>query len=234
MSALTGRTALVTGASRGIGLAVARALAGAGADVIMIARGAANLAERAREVGARHVAADVGSGDGVRAVLDAIASSATPDVLVNNAGVFRVAPFEETTPADFDAAVRTNLVAPFLLARALLPAMRAARAGHLITIGSVADRRAFPGNAAYAATKFGARAMHEVLRDETRGSGVRASLVSPGPVDTPLWDEINPDSRPGFTRRSDMLDAGAVADAVLWIVTRPATMNVDELRLSRT
>ena len=71
--------------------------------------------------------------------------------------------------------------------------MRAAGRGDVVTIGSIADRNTFPENGAYAASKYGLRAFHEVLRQEVRGSGVRATLVSPGPVDTPLWDPVNPD-----------------------------------------
>jgi NADP-dependent 3-hydroxy acid dehydrogenase YdfG len=87
---------------------------------------------------------------------------------------------------------------------------------------------------AYAASKFAARAVHEVMREESRGSGVRLSLVSPGPVDTTIWDAIDPDSRTGFTPRAMMLRPEAVADAVLYVLTRSGDVNVDELRLSRT
>ncbi len=110
--------------------------------------------------------------------------------------------------------------------------MKRRRAGHVVTVGSIADRVAMPGNAAYAASKFGVRALHEVLRQELRDTGVRASLVSPGPVDTPLWDAIDPDGREGFTPRSRMLPAAAVAAAVQYVVTAPSDVNVDELRLS--
>jgi NADP-dependent 3-hydroxy acid dehydrogenase YdfG len=103
-----------------------------------------------------------------------------------------------------------------------------------VTIGSIADRAAFPENGAYAASKFGLRALHEVLLAELRGSGVRATLVSPGPVDTALWDEVNPDQREGFTPRARMLSAAGVAAAVRFAITQPAGMNVDELRLSRS
>ena len=95
------------------------------------------------------------------------------------------------------------------------------------------DRAIFSGNAAYAATKFGARAMHEVLREETRGTGVRATLVSPSAVDTGIWDSVTfaDGSSPD---RSAMLHASSVADAVLFAVSRPANVNIDELRLSDT
>ena len=92
----------------------------------------------------------------------------------------------------------------------------------------------FPGNASYAPSKHGARALHEGLRLETRGSGVRATLVSPGQVDTPLWDAIDPDNRDEITPRAQMLRPEAVAEAVLYVLTQPADVNVDELRLSRS
>ncbi|GAC1685567.1 MAG: SDR family oxidoreductase [Gemmatimonadaceae bacterium] len=234
---LRGRTAVISGASRGIGAAVGRALAAAGARVVLLARTAAPLDAVAREIGpaATAIPCDVSDAD---ALVDAVsrvrASIGTPDIVVNNAGRFILAPLAETDPQDFAAALATNLAAPFLLVRAFLPAMLERRGGHVVTIGSVADRMAFAENGAYAATKFGARALHEVLRAETRGSGVRATLISPGPVDTPLWDPFAPDTRPGFTPRAAMLGADSVADAVTYAVTRDATINVDELRLSRS
>jgi NADP-dependent 3-hydroxy acid dehydrogenase YdfG len=235
---LTGATALVTGASRGIGLAIARALHHAGARVAMIARGAPILRAEADALGPRAVpvVCDLSDGQQVSTAVAAITKTfgGAPDLLVNNAGAFALEAIEQVDPADFAAALGINLVAPFRLIHAFLPAMKARRAGHIVTIGSVADRAIFPGNATYAPSKYGARALHEVLRVETRGSGVRATLVSPAQVDTPLWDAIDPDNREGFTPRSQMLRADAVADAVLYAVTQPADVNVDELRLSRS
>jgi NADP-dependent 3-hydroxy acid dehydrogenase YdfG len=114
--------------------------------------------------------------------------------------------------------------------------MRAAGTGHIITIGSIADRTAFPGNGAYAASKFGLRALHEVLRNELRGSGVRTSLISPGPTDTTIWDAVErASSAPrSFPRRSEMMQPDAVASAVLYALTQPVEVNIDELRLSRS
>ncbi len=91
------------------------------------------------------------------------------------------------------------------------------------------------GNVAYSASKFGLRGLHEVLRAELRGSGVRATLVSPGSVDTALWDVVEAESPPGtYTARSDMLRPEAVAAAVLYAVSQPGDVNVEELRLRRT
>jgi len=157
-----------------------------------------------------------------------------PDVLVNNAGLFKLSPVESTSPEEFSSSLEVNLAAPFRLIRTFLPEMRKRAHGHIVSIGSIADRVAFAENGAYAAAKFGLRGLHGVLRAELAGSGVRSTLVSPAPVDTPLWDDVNPDEREGFTPRSAMLRPEDVASAVLYAVSQPATVNVDELRVSRT
>lgn len=234
---LAGSVALVTGGSRGIGLETARLLAAAGSRVILVARGQERLEEAVRGMGpsARAISADLGQAGAVESLIAQLESAGTsPDILINNAGAFGIASLEETGASDFHAMLQTNLFAPFMLTRALLAGMRVRRRGHIVTVGSIADRHTFPGNAAYAASKHAARAMHEVLRLETVGTGVRASLVSPSPVDTALWDPIDPDNREGFTARARMLGAQAVAEAIVWMLTRPGEVNVDELRLSRS
>ena len=232
------RTALVTGASRGIGRAVAERLAASGVLVAALARTRDALAALARAHPDGRVVplvADLRDAAATARALDAAraACGGAPDLLVNTAGVFAVAPAHETDADAFAAVLDANLAAPFRLVRALLPEMRARGAGHIVTIGSVADRTTFPGNAAYAASKYGLRALHEVLRAECRGTGVRCTLVSPGPVDTPLWDALDPDHTEGFTPRAAMLAADDVADAVLYAATRRPEVNVDELRLGR-
>jgi NADP-dependent 3-hydroxy acid dehydrogenase YdfG len=238
MSEIAGRTALISGASRGIGLEVARLLASDGMRVAMVARTESELRARAADIGGRAlpIPCDVTDTAAVKALADRVASEfgGPPDVIVNNAGTFNLAAVEATDPEAFRASLDVNLVAPFLLVRAFLAGMRARRRGHIVTIGSIADRVAFAENGAYAASKFGLRALHEVLRAELRGSGVRATLVSPGPVDTAMWDGIDTETRPGFTPRRQMLPPSAVAEAVRYVVSQPAGVNVDELRLSRS
>ena len=235
---LAGRTALVTGASRGIGAAVARRLARDGARVALLARSREPLAALVAEIGGGAIAipADIGRVEAVDEARAALAGAGVdaPDILVNNAGIFFITPAHETSVDAFRSLVELNLTAPFAFVQAFLPAMRRRGSGHVVTIGSIADRVAFAGNAAYAASKFGLRALHEVLRAELKGTGVRASLVSPGPVDTPLWDAVDPVHRTSLTPPADMLPAGAVADAVHYVVTAPPAVNVDELRLSRS
>jgi NADP-dependent 3-hydroxy acid dehydrogenase YdfG len=229
---------LVTGASRGIGAAVARRLAASGARVALLARSAETLRALAEQIGggAVDVACDVRDTGTLARALALLPDrmGGAPEIVVNNAGAFFITPVQDTSVEEFSATLAVNLTAPFAVVRALLPSMRTAGRGHIVTIGSIADRATFAGNGAYAASKFGLRALHEVLRAELRGSGIRASLVSPGPVDTELWNPVDPDNQPGFTPRAQMLAADAVADAVHFVVTARADLNVDELRVSRS
>ena len=233
---LSGSTALVTGASRGIGFECARALAREGARVVMLARNADALTRAAEEVGASAtIACDLANPDEVEQAIAQIRKQlgGAPDIIVNSAGQFFLAPVEQTTAAEFDALVLVNLTAPFAIVREFVPDLRARATGHIVTIGSLADREALAGNAAYAASKFGLRALHEVLRAELRGSGVRTTLVSPTHVNTSIWDAVDPELRPE-SATSGMLHPASVADAVIFAVTAPATVNVDELRLSHS
>lgn len=214
------RTAVVTGASRGIGAAAASALAGAGFRVATVARSEGEY---------RCDLTDLAAWEGVAARI--LKEHGTPEVVVNNAGAYLLKPLAETTLAEFQAQVALNLTASFAVAKAFLPAMSAAGHGTFISIGSVADHNGFAENAAYAATKYGIRGLHETLVDEYRGSGVRLTLISPGPTDTAVWDPVDPDNRDGFTPRAEMLKPADVADAVLFAATRPAHVHIDWIRL---
>ena len=235
---LAGRIALITGASRGIGRESARELASAGARVVLLSRNADAMNALIKETRCDGVSleADLSNPDALLPVLQRARDwiGGAPDIIVNNAGSFTIAPLEETDVDDMKGALRVNLASPFLILKAFLGDMKKRGSGHVVTIGSIADHVAFPGNALYAATKFGSRGMHEVLREETRGTGVRATLISPGPTDTSIWDPVDPDNKPGFTPRAKMLTAEDVAHAVLWAVTQPSSVNVDELRLSHS
>jgi NAD(P)-dependent dehydrogenase (short-subunit alcohol dehydrogenase family) len=228
VSLLEGQVAVVTGASRGIGAATAAALVQAGARVVRVSR------TRPRDAHDRYIdypcdLTDLAAWHAVSGRI--LADLGAPSIVVSNAGAFVMKPLQETSQEDFDAQVDINLRAPFAVARALLPAMRAAGRGTFIHVGSVADHSAFPGNAAYAASKFGLRGLHEVLVAEYRGTGVRVSLLSPGPTDTAVWDPVDPDHQPHLPDRASMLRPTDVADAVLFLATRPANVHVDWLRL---
>jgi len=225
---LFGRTAVVAGASRGIGLAVAEELQAAGAHVVRLARSLADE-ERERRTDIRCDVADAAAVAGMAQRV--VGARGAPDILVSSAGGFLVKPLAETTPEDFRAQLTGNLVGPFLVVRAFLPAMVERSRGLIVIIGSVADHRAFPGNAAYGAAKSGLRGLHQVLLAELAGSGVKTTLISPGPVNTTLWDPVDPDSKPGFTRRAMMLRPEDVAEAVLFVATRPDAVHIPELHI---
>ena len=235
---LAGHRALVTGASRGIGAATARALAAAGARVAVSARSIRPLQDLVAELGDDHVAlpGDLSTAEGVAAVISVVRAWAgvAPDIIVNNAGAFAHALTGDQDPDDLASTLRINLEAPFRLVHAFLPAMLARKSGDIVSIGSVADRVAFTGNAAYSASKFALRAMHEVLRAETRGTGVRAILVSPGAVDTDIWNPIEAQLGKKFPARDAMISADDVARAVAFALTQPRHVDIDELRLTRS
>ena len=225
------KLALVTGASRGIGLAVADALRASGMHVVRLARSLRDATSDRRT----DISCDVTDPAGVeRAVARVEQQFGVPDVVVNNAGIFFIKPLGETTYEDFTKTLTSNLTAAFLVARALVPRMVQRGSGHLVTIGSISDYIGFSGSTAYAASKFGLRGMHEVIRQETAKSGVRTTLISPGPVDTAIWDAVDPDSKPGFTKRKDMMRAEDVAAAVVYAVTQPERIDVTEIRLLPT
>jgi NAD(P)-dependent dehydrogenase (short-subunit alcohol dehydrogenase family) len=168
---------------------------------------------------------------GAAAALQALLELGPPHIVVSNAGAFALAPLEGTTAGDFEAQLAVNLRAPFLVARTFLPAMRGAARGTFVHVGSIADHTGLPGNSAYAASKYGVRGLHESLAAEYRGSGVRLSLVSPGATDTAAWDPVDPDTKPFLPNRSDMLTADHVAEAIAWVATRPARVQVEWVKL---
>lgn len=229
---LRGRRALVTGGSRGIGRATAAALASAGADVTIVARGGEALARCAQALGATSAVADVADDAAITHLAASLPE--VPDIVVHAAGAFGLASIEDTTLDAFDAMVAVNLRAAFLLMRAFVPGMRARSSGHFVSIGSIAGRVPLAGNGAYAASKYGLRGLHGVLDAELRGTGVRATLIEPAATDTPLWDAIDRAANPGLPEPAAMMQAEAVADAVLYAVTQPAAVAVRNIILERS
>jgi len=238
VSSLRGRTAVVTGASRGIGAGIAEALGVQGVRVVMVARTEAKLKERAARIkGAIAIPCDVSDPKSVERATKRIASElkGPPDILVNNAGIFSVAVVDETAADTFIQTINTNLVAPFLFVRAFLGDMKKRKSGHIVTLGSISDRTIYTGNAAYSAAKFGLRAIHEVLRAELRGTGVRTSLISPAATNTEMWNTVtitDPAGKPHSKR--PMLEPDDVVRAVIFALTQPDRVNIDELRLSHS
>jgi NADP-dependent 3-hydroxy acid dehydrogenase YdfG len=231
---LHGRTALVTGATRGIGRRVAERLVEAGADVWIAARSEDALAELAAETGASPLPMDLTDDASVWHAVDVLREQGvTPHIVVNAAGVFTMESCAEQTVKDFDLNVDVNLRGAFLLVRAVLPDLLERGSGLVVNVGSVAGRKAFPGNAAYSASKYGLRGLHEVLQEELRGTGVRVTLLEPAATDTSIWDPMDPDSDPNLPDRSSMLSPDEVAEAVLFVATRPEHVQIPVLQIER-
>jgi NAD(P)-dependent dehydrogenase (short-subunit alcohol dehydrogenase family) len=235
---LTGRVAVVTGASSGIGLAAVRRLAAAGARIVLVARDQTRLNAVAADVAGDCVscACDIAADDAgarIAASLELLETD-RPDIVVHAAGAFELASVIDTTVEAFDRALAVNLRAAFLLMREFVPLMLERGRGDFVTIGSVAGRQAFPANGAYSAAKFGVRGLHAVLAAELRGTGVRATLVEPAATDTPLWDEIDRRRHTDLPPKEAMMSPDAVADAVFFAVTRPDGVTVPNILVERS
>lgn len=190
MKKLAGATAIVTGASRGLGVHIARALADRGAKVALVARSQADLNDVRRSIVTETkttviaVPADVSIPSERQRVLDTVETQLGPvDVLVNNAGIELMAHYEDLAPDDIAHLVDVNLIAPMLFTRAVLPGMLARGRGHVVNMSSLAGKCGAPFAAPYSASKFGLVGLTHALRAEHRGSPVRFSVVCPGFVE---------------------------------------------------
>ena len=201
---LSSHTALVTGAASGIGRAVAQRLAADGARVLVLDRDEAGAREVAGEVDGEHLAADLSDGDAIDA-LDL--GSHGIDILVNNAGLQHVAPVEDFDPARFELIHRVMLLAPFRLARAVLPGMYDAGWGRLVHVSSVHGHRASPYKSAYVSAKHGLEGLSKVLALEGAEKGVTSNTVCPGYVRTPLVEgQIADQARTHGISEDDVVD----------------------------
>jgi short-subunit dehydrogenase len=184
---LAGAVCLVTGASGGIGRALSLRLSDHGARLVLLARDRRALEDIAARTGGHVIVADLTSG-AHEAAERATAAFGRVDVLVNNAGIGSSGRFSQVDAAEAERLVATNLLAPILLTRALLPAMLERRHGHVVNVASIVAHTGSKDEAVYAATKAGLVAFTESIRQELRGSGVGLSLVTPGVVDTPFFE----------------------------------------------
>ena len=229
---LAGQVAIVTGAGRGIGRAIAVALAREGASVALAARSGPELDGVAREIQqaggqALVLPTDVRQEASVEALVRrALAEWRQVDVLVNAAGVAIFAPVTDSKLDDWDQMLAVNLRGAVLSCRAVLPAMIGRRRGTVINVGSVVTSRALTGSAAYTASKYGLLGFSRVLAEEMRPHGVRVGVLSAGATDTPLWDAM-----PGAPARERMLRADQVAEAALLMASLGPNAALEEVTL---
>ncbi len=233
-SRLLGKVAVVTGGSRGIGLAIASALLSEGCSVLITGRNQQTLEHAAAELGragagsgrALPVECDVRDNDGVARVFATVTKEfGRLDILVNNAGISQSAmPVHETSVELWRDIIDTNLTGTFLCTRAAVPLMKAGAT--ILNIISVAARESFAGFAPYNASKAGALSLTRTLREELKPTGIRVTALLPGATDTEIWQQVMPDAP-----RDKMIEAESVAKLVLEAVVLSPKANLTELVL---
>jgi NAD(P)-dependent dehydrogenase (short-subunit alcohol dehydrogenase family) len=225
---LTGSTALVTGATAGIGYAIALQLASEGAEVIVHGRNAERGAKTVRDIEnaggkARFVAADVSDASDVRRLAD---EAGDVDILVNNAGIYRFAPTFETTDADIDDHINTNLKAPYILVQKLVPGMVQRGHGTVINVTTVAATTPAAGAGIYGASKAALELLTKLWADEFGSSGVRVNAAAPGPTQTLGTEAFESDLIEGLGRTTALgrtAEADEIASAVTFLASPAAS-----------
>ena len=226
---LTGKTALVTGAGGGIGREIAARLKAAGANVAICGRSVEKLEAAARSIGgALTLPGDLLDDTYVQSCADrTVEAFGGLDILVNNAGVALSKPFGETSVAEFDRVMATNVRAPFLLIHRALPHLIKAQ-GRVVNIASVVAHKGYPLQSAYAASKHALLGLSKSLANELYQEGVRVHVISPGGVYTDMVRVARPDLSP-----DGLISAGEVADAVMFLLSLDKNAVIDEICLHR-
>ena len=227
---LDGKVAVVTGASRGIGKAIASVLAAAGAKVVLAARTREKLEQvtaELRESGAEALAVPTDVTDPVaveRLIQRTLEAYQRVDILINNAGIGYFGPVVDFEPDAWDTVLNSNLKAIYLCAKYTLPSMIARSSGQIINVLSIAAKVTFEASGAYCAAKAGALALTKVLASEVRQQNIRVTAILPGSVHTPFWDDVP--EPPDFKK---MLTPVHVANTVLSICQQPPGMVTEEI-----
>ena len=240
MTELTGKVALVTGASKGIGRETALRLAKEGADLVLGATSIDLLDQLSAEIGQYDVQSlaercdVVKLGDCQRLVEHALDKFGRIDVLVNNAGVGYAGRVVDLNPELAERMVNINLLGMFYITRSVLPTMIAQGSGDIVNMGSVAGLKYSPNFAMYSATKFAVRAFTEGLRNEVQEHDIRVTLINPGMVNTDLMTSFNRNGSTFSTDKGEILKPEIIADAIHFAVTRPRGVALNEMTVRPT
>lgn len=231
---LSGKVAIVTGASRGIGRAISAAMGAEGATVVLAARAQEELAKTATQVAeaggaAEIVVTELAEEESICSLVQRTADRfGRLDILVNNAGITHSAPLEQTVTEDLDRCWAINARAPFILCREALGLLRKAERGTIVNISSVVGVKGYPLQSAYTASKHALRGMSISLAEELRGSNVRVHVICPGGVDTEMVSRVRPD-----INKDELIGPGEVAELVVYLVTHRGNAVLDELHIRR-
>lgn len=221
--------ALITGAGSGIGRATAQVFAEAGIDLALVSRSQAKLDDVAADVARTGVTVktyplDLAAVDHVKAAISQIATELPIDILINNAGIAQTSDVLTTSLQDWQRVIDLNLTSVFQCIQAVLPGMRTRQRGTIVNISSIAAHHTFPGWGAYSVSKAGILSLSKVLAAEERSHGIRVVVITPGAVNTPIWDTI-----PENFDRTQMLTPDVVAQSILHTVLLPPQAVIDEL-----
>lgn len=229
---LTGKRAIVTGASSGIGKEVALRLLQAGAEVGLVSRNPDRiLSELPIHSHAKAYAIDLGKMERVSSEMQAVvADMGGVDILINNAGMAYIGELINMPLDEWQKLFDLNLTSVFLSLQAVLPTMRSQKNGTIINVASIAGKQGFPNWAAYCASKFALLGLTQAIAAEEQPHGIKIMSICPGSVDTPLWDSLGDKVPPSFNRAA-MLRPETVAESIMTLVNLPADAIVNELVL---
>lgn len=229
------QTAVITGASTGIGKTLAMQLADAGYKVILVARSKDKLNVIYEEIQKKGgeclvVPIDVSQPNQINQLKDKVLGfSNNISVVINNAGTGKFSKIENITLEDWNCQIDVNLRASFLVSQAFIPSMKQKKEGALVFINSVAGKKGYAYSAAYVASKYGMRGLADSLREELREDNIKVISIHPGAVNTPFWDDVDSD----FSRE-DMLNANTLAQSVVQVIQAPGNFTVEEMVVRRT
>tara|TARA_B110000196_G_scaffold106967_1_gene92774 strand:- start:4188 stop:4892 length:705 start_codon:yes stop_codon:yes gene_type:complete len=227
-------TAVITGASSGVGKSLAIQLSDAGYKVVLAARSENKLNAIAEEIQTKGgnclvVPTDVSQPEQINNLKVRTLEYGDVFVVINNAGLGKFCKIEDVTLEDWNRQLDVNLRASFLVSQAFIPGMKQREKGMLVFMNSVAGKKGYPYSAAYVASKFGMRGLADSMREELRENNIKVISIHPGAVDTPFWDETGVNFP-----REEMLDTSTLAQSIMHAIQSPGNFTVEELVVRRT